>query len=299
MKTTHWNNSTVFTDSSFPLAIRPDNLSLVLDYHSHEFFEIIYATRGSGRHHVFKEKETTYEVIAGDLFVVDSTTKHHFTNNGKLQIINILFQPEIIHSEMDELRTIEGLYEFLVIEPWFRSESNFHYKLRLDSANKGVIESLINQMQSELALRRYGYKSSARALFVMFLVAVGRAYSGTFNSQQESVDISGKKEAVQKALSHIEQNYSSITSLSAISDNIFLSPNYFCNLFKETTGLSPWDYLIRVRLEEAKKLLSGSNRKISDIASTVGFSSDSYFGKVFRAHTGSTPHQYRLKPAKP
>ncbi|MNG27780.1 HTH-type transcriptional activator RhaR [compost metagenome] len=58
-------------------------------------------------------------------------------------------------------------------------------------------------------------------------------------------------------------------------------------------GITPFEYLNRVRIEEAAELLGSSALTVAQIAAATGFETTSYFGKVFRRYVGMTPLQYR------
>ncbi|WP_088431791.1 AraC family transcriptional regulator [Halomicronema hongdechloris] len=73
-----------------------------------------------------------------------------------------------------------------------------------------------------------------------------------------------------------------------------MSPFHFSRLFKQSTGLSPHQYLIQQRVERAKWLLKHSDRPIIDIALACGFNSHSHLSKQFRQLTGMTPKVYRV-----
>ena len=70
---------------------------------------------------------------------------------------------------------------------------------------------------------------------------------------------------------------------------------YLVHAFKNYKGVSPINYLITRRIQEAKLLLETSNFSIAKIAQAIGFSSQSYFSQVFRKETGLSPIQYRKK----
>ena len=72
-----------------------------------------------------------------------------------------------------------------------------------------------------------------------------------------------------------------------------LHPSYFSTVFKNSTGLSFKEYLNKVRIEESKILLLNTDFSIIDIAIAVGFEDQSYFSKVFKKYTGTTPKQFR------
>ncbi len=82
-----------------------------------------------------------------------------------------------------------------------------------------------------------------------------------------------------------------LTDLAALLD---MSQYHFSYLFKQATGISPYQYLLQQRIERAKQLLKQSDRSIADIASTCGFNSHSHLSKQFRQLTGTTPKAYRL-----
>jgi YesN/AraC family two-component response regulator len=72
-----------------------------------------------------------------------------------------------------------------------------------------------------------------------------------------------------------------------------LSPAYLSRVFKDETGYNFTDYLNITRVEACKKLLSDVRVKLSEIPGLTGFEDQSYFSKVFKRHTGSTPLNYR------
>ncbi|MFA7637606.1 MAG: AraC family transcriptional regulator [Monoglobales bacterium] len=98
---------------------------------------------------------------------------------------------------------------------------------------------------------------------------------------------------VMPALQYIDENYASPLTLSDVSSTLNLDPSYFCRLFKRATNSTFTDYLNFVRVCKSEKLLSGAELAIADIALDVGFSSVSYFNKIFRKYKNCTPTQYR------
>ena len=68
---------------------------------------------------------------------------------------------------------------------------------------------------------------------------------------------------------------------------------YIVHAFKKYKGVSPINYLINIRISEAKHLLQTTNYSVSKIAQSIGFSSQSYFSQVFRKELEMTPLQYR------
>jgi two-component system response regulator YesN len=81
--------------------------------------------------------------------------------------------------------------------------------------------------------------------------------------------------------------------LSLVSDALGITPTYFSAFFIREVGVGFNEYITNLRIERAKKLLSLTNRKVSDIAVECGFRSASYFNSVFRKQTGMSPGAFR------
>lgn len=81
--------------------------------------------------------------------------------------------------------------------------------------------------------------------------------------------------------------------LARLAELTDLSEYHFSRAFKQSTGLSPSHYFIRLRMEEARRMLSESNDSIINIALNVGYTSPSHFAAVFLRHNGVTPSHYR------
>ncbi|WP_242069616.1 helix-turn-helix transcriptional regulator [Paenibacillus dendritiformis] len=80
-----------------------------------------------------------------------------------------------------------------------------------------------------------------------------------------------------------------------VSNHVSLSYTYFSEAFKLHTGDSFVNYVKKVRLEEAKRMLAETDRKIADISRRVGYEHVKQFTRVFKELEGITPHEYRAK----
>ncbi len=110
---------------------------------------------------------------------------------------------------------------------------------------------------------------------------------------------SGKNyEIISNAKRFIENNYKNSINLKNIADSVNLSPIYFHNIFTNTCGVSPHDYLIDCRITEAKKQLWDSDINLDFIAQNCGFGCAQYFSRIFKKITGITPGKYRKEVQK-
>ncbi len=82
-------------------------------------------------------------------------------------------------------------------------------------------------------------------------------------------------------------------TLSEISGTVFLSPNYCNHIFKSQTGETITDYVLRVKMEQARHLLLTSPLSLTDIASALGYKEYSYFSRIFKKESGLSPSAFR------
>jgi YesN/AraC family two-component response regulator len=82
-------------------------------------------------------------------------------------------------------------------------------------------------------------------------------------------------------------------SRNLIAEAVGVSDDYLSKQFHQECGVSIPEYINRLRVNEAAKLLAATNTKVSEIAFSLGFSSPSYFSAIFKKHFDTTPEQYR------
>ncbi len=93
---------------------------------------------------------------------------------------------------------------------------------------------------------------------------------------------------------YIQENFHRPISIKELANNVSLSPSYFLKMFKKNANTTPTEYIISIRLSNAKQLLSESNLTIAQIAEACGFNDASYFSYYFRRCFGIKPSEYRL-----
>ena len=73
----------------------------------------------------------------------------------------------------------------------------------------------------------------------------------------------------------------------------FLGVSRYREVFRSITGVSPVEYITRLRVERAKDILTQNTASVATVAEAVGYSNRSYFQRIFRKYTGKTPGDYR------
>lgn len=106
------------------------------------------------------------------------------------------------------------------------------------------------------------------------------------------------KVLIQNAKKYIENNYNMQLSYKDVAREIFISPSYFLNLFKQEMGFTFVDYLTSVRINKAKELLLTTELNITEIAFDLGFNNSNYFSNIFKKTVGMSAVNYRKKLKK-
>jgi AraC family transcriptional regulator len=98
---------------------------------------------------------------------------------------------------------------------------------------------------------------------------------------------------LQQVLDYIDSFLDRDLSLEALAGVVGISKYHFINLFKQSMGMTPHQYVIQQRIERARRLLRDCTSTISEISLACGFANQSHFTRLFRKHTGVTPKTYR------
>ncbi len=98
---------------------------------------------------------------------------------------------------------------------------------------------------------------------------------------------------VRSAMAYMEEHMTEALSLDALCRHLHVSKFYLAHSFKEQTGFGPTEYLITLRLSNAKALLRSTSLPVAEIAGRCGFNGSSYFIQAFRKKEGMTPLAYR------
>lgn len=99
---------------------------------------------------------------------------------------------------------------------------------------------------------------------------------------------------VERATEYIHRNYAQKgLTLNEIAQKNHVSPNYLSYLFKKNTGFNLWEYVIKLRMEESKRLIQHSDLRRYEIAERVGYESPEHFSKIFKKYFGISPSEMK------
>lgn len=258
--------------------------------HRHDFVEIVFITKGSCTHSYLGSK---VGLIPGDAFIVVPHEDHSYEIDSETAICNLIFYPGVLGEDWAELKEMSGLYNFIVVEPFFRFETNENQILHFQPDELAYVESLLSAMRSEQHTRQKGFRLAQKANLTALLIFIGRIWEKSFPEQAEI--FKKKRSLISDAIVYIEDNIEEGLNVREIASKVFLSPDYFRKVFREVTGMSPVEYINRLRMSKAEALLKESGRTVGEIAEIVGIGDVNYFSKLFRSSIGCTPTEYRKR----
>ncbi|WP_028552245.1 response regulator transcription factor [Paenibacillus sp. UNC451MF] len=103
---------------------------------------------------------------------------------------------------------------------------------------------------------------------------------------------------IEQVQAYIRTHLSGEITLTRAAALVHLNPSYLSQLFKQQLNRNFVDYIVEVRMEEAKRLLSATSLRISEVADRVGYSDVAYFSNTFKKWNGCTPSEYRKEPGR-
>ena len=105
-------------------------------------------------------------------------------------------------------------------------------------------------------------------------------------------------EKLRVAVEYIHENLDKVPSIEEMSQLTGLSPSYFSRTFRKAMDENFVSYVNRIKVEKAVEMLKTGNKSINVIAEMLGYTDASYFIKVFKRYTGTTPLAYRRRGSK-
>lgn len=214
-------------------------------------------------------------IIAGDSCLVPAHTRHWIYSQGDQGLLFVCIEPtflqQLAYDKIDPDR-IELIPHFAKSDPLI--------------AQLG--RSLLKALQSDPLGSRFYAESLSTALCAHLIQY--------YSSHRHSITTDTKtysNASVQQALDYIQAHLTGDLSLKAIAATIGMSQYHFCRVFKQTTGSTPWQYVIEQRIEAAKRLLAMPQLSIVQISQQLGYSTQGQFANFFRQHTGVCPTEYR------
>lgn len=100
---------------------------------------------------------------------------------------------------------------------------------------------------------------------------------------------------LEPAIHYMDKHFCEYLNLEVLAETCCLSPNYFHKLFSKTLCVTPANYILSLRMNEALLLILDNELSLKEISYRLGYCNDAYFSRVFKRYYGVTPGEYRSK----
>ena len=157
-----------------------------------------------------------------------------------------------------------------------------------DIGERRDVEKIMRQILNERQLRLPYFEENCAALLAQVLILIGR-----YRREILKKEPSKTEKMIRDAIAHMHCHYQEVQNLQEYADRCGMTPDRFCHVFKEHTGVSPYAYLISLRMRLARELLSGSDMPVKDVAMACGYENALYFSRLFTKRYHLSPTQLR------
>ncbi|RKP57332.1 AraC family transcriptional regulator [Cohnella endophytica] len=226
-----------------------------------------YTTSGEG---VFETGEDSYRVPQGRAFLAEIPDNHRYYHPGGKQpweFYFLLIRPGLILPLWEQIKASKGPVPFL------------------DSGSIPI--RMLRDIFAEAQAGRITDPYLASSYVYQFITELSRA-SATTNRNKD-----GWPDSIQEAVQFMDANYFRMIGQDQLAEKLKLSKFHLLRTFTKYVGVTPNDYLNRIRMEKSIELLRTTDWSIERIGTAVGYSTGSYFIKVFHKFTGQTPGSFR------
>ena len=119
------------------------------------------------------------------------------------------------------------------------------------------------------------------------------------NDSGKPVAPNEKLEKIKPAMQMIEESFMTKITLEELAKSCKLSPNYFCRIFRETVGQTPFEYITEYRIKAACESFADGEKSVTNVCFSCGFNDLSYFIHIFKKHKGISPREYQKQVITP
>ncbi len=255
-------------------------------WHWHPEIELTLFTEGEM---IYQVNNQSYHIKAGDGLFCNSNALHagYMVENNNCHYISITFHPRMVYGYDGS-----SLYQNYV-KPIIKSQSLgsylFHENVKWENNILLLMKEIYELYFQKNPLYEFKIQKNLTEIWISF-------YDNyVLKERVDLKDASTNRDVdrLRTILTYLEENYADKITLEDIADKIGLCKAECCRFFKRMMNKSLFDYILYYRIERSLPLLTQKNLSITEIAEQTGFSSSSYYARVFKEQLGYSPTEYR------
>lgn len=272
---------------TFPMTVNHDDLwsfeGKNVPIHWHNDLEINLIREGEA---VFQVYQKSYRVRTGEGFLLNRNVPHSCSSPGNehVRYSTILVRPDFLYGDFG------SDVERKCFQPFLQNSAIPCIHLTgFDENGKEILQKL-NQVEEAFDRKRFCYELKIKGLlceaFAMILYGHRQELTKFVPANLQEL------ERLEKMLNYLNMHFTEVISLQDLADQVHLSREVCCRLFKKMTGKTITGYLEEYRVNKSFSLVQSGQYSMTQITEMVGFSNPSRFASAFRNRFGCNPGEY-------
>lgn len=272
---------------TFPMTVNHDDLwsfeGKNVPIHWHNDLEINLIREGEA---VFQVYQKSYRVRTGEGFLLNRNVPHSCSSPGNehVRYSTILVRPDFLYGDFG------SDVERKCFQPFLQNSAiPCIYLTGFDENGKEILQKL-NQVEEAFDRKRFCYELKIKGLlceaFAMILYGHRQELTKFVPANLQEL------ERLEKMLNYLNMHFTEVISLQDLADQVHLSREVCCRLFKKMTGKTITGYLEEYRVNKSFSLVQSGKYSMTQITEMVGFSNPSRFASAFRKRFGCNPGEY-------
>lgn len=272
---------------TFPMTVNHDDLwsfeGKNVPIHWHNDLEINLIREGEA---VFQVYQKSYRVRTGEGFLLNRNVPHSCSSPGNehIRYSTILVRPDFLYGDFG------SDVERKCFQPFLQNSAIPCIYLTGFGENGKEILQKLNQVEEAFDRKRFCYELKIKGLlceaFAMILYGHRQELTKFVSANLQEL------ERLEKMLNYLNMHFTEVISLQDLADQVHLSREVCCRLFKKMTGKTITGYLEEYRVNKSFSLVQSGQYSMIQITEMVGFSNPSRFASAFRKRFGCNPGEY-------
>lgn len=272
---------------TFPMTVNHDDLwsfeGKNVPIHWHNDLEINLIWEGEA---VFQVYQKSYRVRTGEGFLLNRNVPHSCSSPGNehVRYSTILVRPDFLYGDFG------SDVERKCFQPFLQNSAiPCIYLTGFDENGKEILQKL-NQVEEAFDRKRFCYELKIKGLLceAFAMILYGHRQELTKFVPENLQEL----ERLEKMLNYLNMHFTEVISLQDLADQVHLSREVCCRLFKKMTGKTITGYLEEYRVNKSFSLVQSGQYSMTQITEMVGFSNPSRFASAFRKRFGCNPGEY-------
>ncbi len=262
-----------------------------------DHYKMIFVVSGTGILTLNNRKQI---IVAPSALCLNETDTFLLESEVSLQCTAIFFHPQIINQHFDfpvlkasnNQLSVNETQDLYWLNPFLKKPNEFIGLLHLGPGNAHRISNIIDNIKDALDIQKDNdWPCRSRTYLIEMLFLLSRLL--IIDETLESVELNKDPGETKEIILYLYTNYMNKITIQELTEKFHINRTSLTERFREITGYPVMEYLIRLRLYLASKMLKETLLPVSEIIERVGFSDLTHFGRMFKKNFGYSPSEYR------